>query len=297
MKKRFKKNTAGENVFNIFNTLFLFCFSIMCLYPLWYVIVASVSDSNLIMAHRGFLLKPLGFTWQSYKLAFKDPMIIKGYGNTLFIVGVGTALSMSLTSMGAYFLSRKNVQWRNAVMFLIVFTMFFSGGMIPFYLTVNSYGLNNSRWALIIPGAVNTFNLIIMRTAFLTVPDSLEESAKLDGAGHWRILFKIFIPLLKPTMAVILLYYVVEKWNAWFNASIFLQDRNLYPLQLVLRGILIQNDTSTMTASSLSVADTAPVGETIKYAVIIIATLPILCIYPFLQKYFVKGIMIGAIKG
>ncbi len=291
------KMTTGEKIFSVINYILLIALSIACLYPMLYVIFASVSDSDLMMAHRGLLFYPQGFTWESYRLAFKDPMIFRGYANTLFVVVVGVCLSMLLSILAAFFLSRKDVQWKKPIMILIIFTMFFGGGMVPFYLTVNSYGLTNTLWSLILPSAVNTFNLIILRTAFFGIPDSLEESARLDGAGSWTVLFRICVPLIKPTLAVILLYYAVEKWNSWFHASIFLQDRTLYPLQLVLRGILIQNDTSMMTAADVAVGDTAPVGETIKYAVIVVATLPILCVYPFLQKYFVHGVMVGAVKG
>ena len=175
----------------------------------------------------------------------------------------------------------------------IVFSMYFSGGMIPFYLVVKGVGLNNSIWSLIIPSAISTYNLIIMRTAMVSVPDSLEESAKLDGANHWTILWKIMVPLVKPTIAVICLYYAVTHWNSWFNAMLFIRNKSGYPLQLVLREILLQNDTSAMTAG----ADDYLISETIQFATIVVATLPILTIYPFIQKYFVKGVMIGAVKG
>ena len=175
--------------------------------------------------------------------------------------------------------------------------MFFGGGMIPTYLLVNNLGLTNTYWALILPTAISTYNMIIMRTGFAAIPESLEESAKIDGANHFTILFKIVIPLAKPTMAVIVLYYAVACWNSWFNAMIYLQKRrDLQPLQLILRGILIENDTSNMQDGNVG-QDTESIAESIKYAVIVVATLPILAIYPFLQKYFIKGIMIGAVKG
>jgi len=174
--------------------------------------------------------------------------------------------------------------------------MYFSGGIIPFYLTVTGLGLDNSLWAAIIPSAINTFNLIILRTGFQTIPDELEDSAKIDGAGHLRFLWKICVPLIKPTLAVILLYYSVGYWNSWFYASMFLNDRKLFPMQLVLREILIMSDASSMT-TMVSSGEVEAISETIKYAIIMIATLPILFIYPFLQRFFEKGIMIGAIKG
>ena len=204
---------------------------------------------------------------------------------------------MFLTCLAAYVLSRKNVLFNGVITFIIMFTMFFSGGMIPTYLLVNNLGLTNTYWALILPTAISTYNMIIMRTGFAAIPESLEESAKIDGASHFTILFKIVIPLAKPTMAVIVLYYAVACWNSWFNAMIYLQKRrDLQPLQLILRGILIENDTSNMQDGNVG-QDTESIAESIKYAVIVVATLPILAIYPFLQKYFIKGIMIGAVKG
>jgi putative aldouronate transport system permease protein len=181
-------------------------------------------------------------------------------------------------------------------MIMIVVTMYFNGGLIPFYLTVKALHLDNSYLALIFPVAINTFNLIIMRTSFASIPDSLEESARIDGASHFNILFRIIIPLSKATIAVMILYYSVGHWNSWFNAMIFIRKRELFPLQLILREILIQNDTSNMSIG-VDAMDRESVAESIKYAIIIVATLPILTIYPFLQKYFVKGVMIGAVKG
>ncbi|KDN34651.1 hypothetical protein K437DRAFT_271422 [Tilletiaria anomala UBC 951] len=198
--------------------------------------------------------------------------------------------------MGAYVLSRKNVMWNKVFMFIIVFTMFFSGGLIPLYLVVKGVGLLDTLWSTIIPFTVSTFNLIIMRTAFMGIPDSLEESAKIDGANHFTILFRIIIPLSMPVIAVMILYYAVDKWNGWFYASVFIKDRNLFPLQLVLREILISNSTDSM-SSGASAGDRFQIGETIKYATIMVATVPILCVYPFLQRFFVKGVMVGSLKG
>lgn len=185
--------------------------------------------------------------------------------------------------------------WKNAIMFMIVFTMFFEGGLIPLYILVGKLGMMDTRWAVIIPSAVSAFNLIIMRTVFQGVPVSLEESAKIDGASDWTVLFRVIIPLSLPVVAVMVLFYGVSHWNSWFPAMIYLQNRGLLPLQLILREILIANDTTSMTTGVAS-GDQMQIGETIKYATIIIATVPILFLYPFLQKYFVKGVMIGAVK-
>jgi putative aldouronate transport system permease protein len=290
------KESKGQKIFNILNVMIMIFLVIITLYPMLYVLFASLSKPNEYMAHQGILVKPLGFTLGSYEAVLKNPMISIGYKNTIFVVVVGVAINIFMTSLGAYVLSRKGLMLKGFFMFFIVFTMFFSGGLIPFYFTVKGLGLDNKLWALIIPGAISTYNLIIMRTAFNAVPDSLEESAKLDGASHYTILFKIMIPLTLPTIAVMVLYYGVAHWNSWFNAMIFIRKRELYPLQLILREILIANDTNNMILNS-NAGDQEMLSETIKFAVIIVSTVPILALYPFLQRYFVKGVMIGAVKG
>ena len=291
------KESPSRKAFNVFNIIFMLCMIVITLYPLLYVVFASLSDSNELMKHSGLLLKPVGFSWAAYKAVFQNPNILQGYKNTIIVLISSVAVSMFLTCLAAYVLSRKNVLFNGVITFIIMFTMFFGGGMIPTYLLVNNLGLTNTYWALILPTAISTYNMIIMRTGFAAIPESLEESAKIDGANHFTILFKIVIPLAKPTMAVIVLYYAVACWNSWFNAMIYLQKRrDLQPLQLILRGILIENDTSNMQDGNVG-QDTESIAESIKYAVIVVATLPILAIYPFLQKYFIKGIMIGAVKG
>jgi len=290
------KRTLGERLFDYGNIIFLVFLSIITLYPLLYILFASVSDPTYVAQNRGIMLAPKDFTLEAYTLVFKNPMIVTSYLNTLFYVVIGTTLNIFLTSLGAYALSRKNVMWANLIMFMIVFTMFFEGGLIPSYLLVSELNMIDTRWALIFPTAVSAFNLIIMRTAFQGIPASLEESARMDGANDFTILFKIILPLSLPVVSVMILFYGVYHWNSWFPAMIFLQDRELFPVQLILREILIANDTSSMT-SGVGTVDAIPIGETVKYATIVVATLPILCLYPFLQKYFVKGVMIGGIKG
>ena len=242
------------------------------------------------------LFKPLGFNLKSYAAVLKNRLIFSGYRNTLFILVVGVAINILMTSFGAYFLSRRNIMLKGFVMGMITVTMFFSGGIIPIYLNVKNLGLLNSLWSLIIPSAISTFNLIILRTSFMSIPAALEEAAQIDGAGHLRVLFQIILPLSKSIIAVMILYYGVAYWNGWFNASIYLNNKSLYPLQLVLKEILLANDTSAMT-QGVAFSDGVSIAQTVKYAVIIVSTLPILCIYPFLQKYFDKGVMIGALKG
>jgi putative aldouronate transport system permease protein len=296
MGSKMGQRSFGEVIFDALNYTLLAALTLVTMYPIIYVLFASMSDPTLYMQHTGILWKPLEFTLKAYGLVFDNPMILKGYMNTIFIVIVGLTLNIFLTSLGAYALSRKSLLYRNPLMLFIVFTMFFSGGLIPFYFTVKGLGLTNTLWALIIPQSISAFNLIIMRTAFAAVPDSLEESAKIDGANEFVILFRIMMPLCMPVIAVMLLYYGVSHWNAWFNALIFLRDRSLYPLQLILRELLLMNEASSM-ASGASEGDVAVLGETLKHATIIVATVPILLVYPFLQKYFVKGALIGAIKG
>jgi putative aldouronate transport system permease protein len=289
------KRSLGEWVFDGINVTFLGLFVVVTLYPFAHVIFSSISEYHRLIKHVGVLLKPLGFSLGAYKMVFKNPMILRGYLNTLFIIIVGTSLNLFMTSLGAYVLSRKRVYWKNFIMFLIVFTMFFEGGLIPFYLLVKKLGLANTLWALIIPYAIATYNLIIMRTYFLSIPDSLEESARIDGANDFTILFRIILPLSMPVVAVMLLFYGVHHWNSWFPAMIFIRKRELFPLQLILREILIQNALADM-FSEVATMDDEPVGETIQYATVVVATVPILCVYPFLQRYFVKGVMIGALK-
>ena len=271
---------------------------IVTVYPVLYVIFASLSDSNMLMRNGGHLLfKPLGFNLSAFKIVLANKKIMQGYMNTIFVVIVGTSISMLTSALGAFVLSKKNLMFHKIISIIIVVPMFFSAGLIPFYMAVRDLHLINSIWSLIFPAAVSAYNLIVLRAGFDTVPKELEESALVDGAGYWMILFRIFLPLVKASLAVVALYYGVAYWNSWFQASIFLQGASdKWPLQLVLRQILMQNDSAAMGNVS-SIADMESVGESIKYAVIVIATIPVFCVYPFIQRYFEKGVMIGAVKG
>ena len=289
------KQSLGGKVFDVFNVFLMLFLMVVTLYPFVYVLFASMSNPLIMTQHTGILLWPKELTFSAYEKVFDNPMILKGYQNTLFIVIVGTTVNLILTSFGAYGLSRKKLYFKNAIMFGIVFTMLFNGGLIPTFLLVKSLGLIDSLWALVFPRAMDAFFLIIMRTYFLGMPDSLEESAKLDGANDFSILFRIYLPIAMPVVAVMILFYGVKNWNTWFHPMIFLRTRELYPLQLILREILITNTTDSMMTSAAE-TDKEAVGETIKYATIIVVTVPILCVYPVLQKYFVKGVMVGAIK-
>ena len=291
-----KNDGIAYKTFRVFNIIFLLLLNLTMLYPMLYVVFASLSDSGKLVGHMGLLIKPLNANLNAYKAVFTNPMIGRGYINTIAVVFTSVVLSMAMTILCAFVLSRKEVAMRNVFMGFVLFTMFFSGGLIPFYLTVKNVGLENSLWSLIIPYLINVYNMVIMRTSFSQIPEPLIESAKLDGANPMQVLLKIVLPLSVPVMMGIVLYYAVAQWNAWFSAMIFLHERSKFPLQLILREILIQNDTATM-MQGVGMKDATSIGETIQYAVIVVATVPILVIYPFIQRFFTEGVMIGAVKG
>jgi len=291
------RQTTGEKVFNVINILILTGLMLVTLYPFMHVVFASFSDPVLLMRHRGLLLKPAGWDLEAYRIVSRNPILLSSYLNTIFIVVCGTVISVFLTICGAYSLSRKNVLLRIPITFIIVFTMWFYGGMIPLFLLVRNLGLLNNRLALILPNAVNTYNLIVAITYFKSIPESLEESAKIDGASDYRIMFRIIVPLAIPVIAVITLFYSVSIWNAWFHAMLFINKRELFPVQLVLREILVMTGTAGLSGGGVATGDRFQLLETVKYATAVVATVPILLVYPFVQRYFVSGIMIGAIKG
>lgn len=292
---RYRKSWSGI-LFDVFNHSFLVLLCITMLYPFYYALVASISEPSLVLRSRGLLFWPKGINFGAYRQVLQNPIIGKAYLNTIFYVTAGTSINIVLTAFGAYALSRKHLWGREFIMMVIVFTMFFSGGLIPQFLLVKRLGMIDTRWALLLPTAINTYNLIIMRTGFSSIPDSLEESAKIDGANDFTILFRIYIPIALPTLAVMILFYAVGHWNAWFWAMVYLRNRALYPLQLILREILISADVSSM-LTDIAMVDQIPLSFIIKYAAIIITMAPITILYPFLQKYFIKGIMIGSLKG
>ncbi|MDF2922350.1 MAG: sugar transporter permease [Paenibacillaceae bacterium] len=289
------KEPLSSRLFDATNAIVLLLLVVATVYPFYYVLMASLSDSDSLISQRGLLLWPMGFNLDAYDRVMANPNILTGYRNTLIILVAGTTFNLIMTALGAYALSRKFLLKRT-IMMGIVFTMYFGGGLIPHFLLVNNWlHMGNSFMALIIPGAVSTWNLIVMRTSFEGIPENLVESAKIDGCGEFGILFRIVLPLSMPVIAVMILYYGVGYWNSWFGAMLFLQNREMFPLQLILREILVQNSTESMQLGS-SAGDQAAIGESIKYATIMVATLPILFVYPFLQKYFVKGVMVGAVK-
>lgn len=290
------KRSLGERAFNVFNIILLTVLSLVMLYPFLYVVFASLSNPMEYLKHEGILTKPLGFSLEAYKKVFAKPEIWTGYANTIFYTVAGTLINMIFTISLGYGLSKKELKFAKPIMILIIITMYFGGGMIPSYMVVRNLGLLDTRWAILLPSAINTFNLIIMKTAFEGIPQSVEEAAIIDGASHLRLLVKIVIPLAMPSIAVLILYYASEHWNAWFKAAIYLRNDELYPLQLYLREILIINEQQDMIMGSDS-AEQLALSSTIKYATIIVATIPMLLVYPYLQKYFAKGVMVGAVKG
>jgi putative aldouronate transport system permease protein len=293
-----QKQSKADISFQFFNTLFMILLIVITAYPMYHVLCASFSNNTQLVANPGLTFWPKGFTTGAYRLAFKHPLILSGFKNSILILVFSLPLNMILTLFGAYFLASKQVLFKRIIVFFMMFTMFFSGGLIPMYLNQRSLGLYNNLAALIIPGAVSMFNVIICKTAIENLPDSLSESAYIDGANDFVVLFRIITPLIMPTIAVVLLYYAVGHWNNWFQASIFIEDNKLLPIQNILRSLLIMNQDALGGGEISSSGDHFDsYTETIKYAAVIITTVPILCIYPFLQRFFVKGITIGAVKG
>lgn len=290
------KRSKGEKIFSVVNACIMLFMILICLYPFYYVLICSFSSGERLMSSEGLMLWPKDFNLDAYKMVLSNPNIFTGYRNTIIVVVVGTILNLILTSIAAFLLTRKNFAIKNAMAYMMIFTMYFSGGMIPTYLLISKgLHLKDTLWSMMLPGAISVYNTIVMRTNFAAIPVSLEESAKIDGANDLTVLLRIILPLSKSIMAVMVLFYGVAHWNSWFNAMLYIRDKKLYPLQLILREILLLNSTDSMMGDTGG--DKYYIGETIKYATIMVATLPILCIYPVIQKYFVKGVMIGAVKG
>ncbi|GIP41209.1 sugar ABC transporter permease [Paenibacillus sp. J31TS4] len=293
MKETAIDRTVGIAVYAILGIVLL-----LVLYPLVFVASASISDPLTVSKGEMWLL-PKDLSLVGYERIFTNKEIWTGYSNTILYTVVGTAINLVMTIMAAYPLSRIDFSGRHVITGFIVFTMFFSGGLIPTYLLVKSLGMMNTMWALIIPGAVSVWNIIIMRTYFQTsIPNEIQESAAIDGCSNLQTLWRIVLPLSMPIIAVMVLFYSVGHWNAYFNGLIYLTDRSKYPLQLFLREILIKSEVDQMAGSmDLSVQKHLMEAEAIKYAIVIVANLPVLLLYPFLQKYFMKGFLVGALKG
>jgi putative aldouronate transport system permease protein len=294
-------HSLGRKVFLAVNAVFLGLVAVLSVLPLLHVFFSSISDPTKLFVNRNVVLWPLGApTLRGYELVLHNKKILTGYVNTIVYVTSATLLGVFLTTIAGYVLSRKNLLFRNALMFFVTFTMMFSGGLIPFYLVVKGLGWLDTRLAVIVPACLSVFNIIIMRTSMLSIPDSLEESAKLDGAGHFMIFARIILPLSKAAVAVMFLFYAVSQWNSWFGAAIFLQTKSLFPLQLILREILVQSNVSNiMQGTNLSSAQISQdlYKLLVQHCTTIVATVPILFVYPFVQRYFVTGVMIGSLKG
>ncbi|MBD0380223.1 carbohydrate ABC transporter permease [Paenibacillus sedimenti] len=291
------KSTA-DKWFDALNVIMLSGFALLILYPLYFVVIASVSEPDQIYSGSVWLW-PKGFTLEGYSRILSDPQIWSGYGNSILYAAASALISVALTVGAAYPLSRKDFYGRNVFMLFFVFTMFFSGGLIPTYLLIKKLGMVDTVWSVILPSAVDAFGIIIARTFFQsTIPDELREAAFIDGCRNTRFLWSVVIPLSKPIMAVLVLFAVVRQWNGFFDALIYLENEKLYPLQLVLRNILIQSQPiGDMVSDIDSLVAKQRVSELIKYGVILIAAGPLLILYPFLQRYFVKGVLIGSVKG
>lgn len=291
------KESKADKAFVVFNYVLLSIVALLVLYPLIFVVSASFSNPLYVISGEMWLW-PKEFTVDAYKKVFQNQDIINGFINTLKYTFFGTILNVIMTILAAYPLSRRDLKGRGVIMAFIVFTMFFSGGLIPTYLLIRDLGMLNTFWVMIIPNAVAVWNIIIMRTFFQAIPHELEESAMIDGCGNFRILWSIVLPLSFPVIAVMVLFYSVGHWNSYFQALIYLQDQDKFPLQLILRQILIQGQADDMVkTTSESFLNQQLSVEGLKYAVLIVANLPMLMLYPFLQRYFVKGVMIGSLKG
>ncbi|MCS7461974.1 carbohydrate ABC transporter permease [Paenibacillus doosanensis] len=292
------RETRGDQLFTVINYCILSLFLITILYPLIYVASASISSSEAVISGRVWLW-PVSPTLDGYSAVFKHKLIWSGFANSLFYTAAGTLINVVMTILAAYPLSRKDFYGKNIFMFLFVFTMMFSGGLIPTYLLVKDLGMLNTVWSMLLPGALGVWNMIITRTYFqTTIPEELLEASQLDGCTDFQFIWKIVLPLSGPIIAVITLFYAVGHWNSYFNALIYLKNQNLYPLQLVLRDILVQNEVDlNMLVDVTEQAKREGLRELLKYSLIVVATVPLLIVYPFVQKYFVKGIMIGSLKG
>ena len=289
-----KKKSIGELLFDGIIYAILLGLVVVCAYPVWYVLVASFCNSSDVAKTTGLLLWPPEFDFFAYQLVFTNKNIINGFKNILMILALGLPINIVMTLFCGYFLSCTNMYWKRLISGMLMFTMFFGGGMIPGLLNIRSLGLYNTVWSLVLPGALSVYNAIICKTAIEGVPESLKESAYIDGANDLQILFKIITPLIKATLAVLLLYYFVGHWNSWFSASIYIKDLDKLPLQNIIRSILTANIASE---NEMAGDKFSAYAETMKYAAIVVSTVPVMCVYPFLQKHFTKGVMIGAVKG
>jgi putative aldouronate transport system permease protein len=293
------KESHGDHIFEIVNYCIVTLFFLAVLYPLIYVLSCSISSPDLVATGK-VIFFPKGVTLAGYKRVFQDSNILLGYKNTLFYTAVGTLINLFVTVPAGYALAKKELPGRNLFMYFFLFTMYFSGGMIPTFLLVKSLGLYNTRTILLILGAFNTYNCIICRTFFAAIPKELEEAAEIDGSSRFRTFLQIILPTSQALLGVMVLYFAVAHWNSYFSALMYVSDDKIKPLQLFLRKILILQEASSSMLDGMDdevIAEQTKLRELIKYSVIVVSSLPVLILYPFLQKYFVQGIMIGSLKG
>lgn len=301
LTKRNKKKKAicwEDRVFYCITGIVVTFILLVVLYPLIYIVSSSFSSPSAVSAGK-VVLFPVDFSLEGYKAVFKNKDIVSGYLNTIYYALAGTFINVALTMFAAYPLARTDLPGKNKIMFIFTFTMFFSGGMIPSYMLVKDLGLMDTRWAILLPGALSVYNMIITRTFIQSsIPKEMLEASQIDGCNDIQYFFKIVLPLSKPVLAVITLFYVVGHWNAYFNAFLYLTDRKLYPLQIILREILIVNsiDPSMVVDEALLTAKQG-IADLLKYSLIVVSVVPMLIIYPFIQKHFAKGMMIGSVKG
>lgn len=292
MRKNRIKQSLGSRIFNVINVTLLIFLALITFYPFWDCLVVSVSSLKSYLS-TGIHLWPSEWSFEGYAYMLKTAELWTSYANSIFITVAGTAVNMLITIMAAYVLSKRDLKGQRILMFFAVFTMMFSGGIIPTYMIIKSLGLMNSLWSMILPSAVNTYNLIVLRNFFMDLPRELEEAAKLDGCTDVGILFKIMVPISKPAITTVTLYYAVDHWNDFFSAVMYINDREKWPLQLFLRSMLFENDA----AYSGSGDSLFLLGQPMKMAAVMMSLLLIMCAYPFFQKYFTKGVMTGAVKG
>lgn len=292
-----KKKSRGDKAFDLALIIISLLIIVVVAYPLYFVVIASFSQPEAVLGGKLKFL-PVGFNLESYQMVLSEQKVWIGYRNTILYTVLGTCINLVLTTLAAYPLSRKDMPFRGAFTFIASFTMLFGGGMIPVYLVVRSLKMTDTIWAMVIPNALATYNMLVMKNYFQSsIPEELQEAAAIDGCDHLGTLIRVVLPLSAPIMAVITLFYAVGHWNAFFNAIIYLRDQNLFPLQIVLRDILLQNSLEAVGGDLTGMYEKVMRGESMKYALIIVASAPVIMLYPFVQKYFVKGVMVGAIKG
>jgi putative aldouronate transport system permease protein len=296
------RQTKGDRAFDAINLFFLALILIFCAYPIWFVLCASISEPRLVNSGQ-MLFFPQGVTWSGYQALFRESDIAIGYRNTIFYTVVGTLINLAVTLPAAYALSRKDFVGRNVLTGFFLFTMFFSGGMIPNYLIVQKLHMVNTIWAMLLLGATSMYNIILCRTFFVnSIPGELQDAAEIDGCTNFQLFTRIVLPLSKPIIAVMVLFFAISHWNSYFTAMLYITDDNLKPLQLVLQNILVKSDVVTQMMENGQMdaglmEESVRITQLIRYSLIVTASLPVMCLYPFVQKYFVKGVMLGAIKG